>query len=210
MNALEEADFPHSDFGDSENILVLSPDSSSKTDEACASLLQPSSPHRQTVLSLTLDQSPDHRIAQWRKHAQHTNWATVGFIPIGDLARSSVTTGQTTSEKGIKYDIKPVGHPGDLTDIGIQITNFLTDWEVDDTQLVVCVHSLTELLRHVSLRKTYQFLNVLTHQLKAAGAVSHYHLDPTDHDERTLNLMKSVFDTVIQSTDSAEWEFAQQ
>lgn len=66
------------------------------------------------------------------------------------------------------------------------------------TQLVGYVDSLTTLLQHVDLRRSFRFLQAMTTRLAEPDATVHYHLDPAAHDAKTINTLKQLFDAVVE------------
>jgi hypothetical protein len=92
--------------------------------------------------------------------------------------------------------VHEVSDPGDLASLGEAIGEQLSRWADRDARPVVCFQSLTALLDRVDLRRLFRFLYTLGHRLKAAGAVSHFHLDPAV-DDRTIHTLLPVFDTVV-------------
>lgn len=95
--------------------------------------------------------------------------------------------------------------PSNLTQIGTAVTRFLDNAGDAEGRALVCVHSLTTLLQYVDLRDAFRFLHLLTGRLKAVDATAHYHMDPSAHDEREVNTLKSLFDAVVEVDENDEW-----
>ena len=95
-----------------------------------------------------------------------------------------------------------VEEPADLTGLGITISERLTDWSPDS---LLIFESLTVLLEYVDLKRVFRFLHVLVNRVKATGAVAHYHLDPGEHDDRTVATLTSLFDTVV-AYENGRWQ----
>lgn len=91
-----------------------------------------------------------------------------------------------------------VRDPDDVSDLGTTISLYLEDWATDETQTVFGLHSLTAMLNHVELETTFRFLHVLTRRLDAIGTSGRFYLDPGSVDERTIETLRPVFDTVIE------------
>jgi hypothetical protein len=92
--------------------------------------------------------------------------------------------------------------PADLTGLGITVSERLTDWGSDS---LLIFESLTVLLEHVELKRAFRFLHVLVNRVKATGATAHYHLDPGEHDDRTIATLTSLFDAVVAYEDG-HWQ----
>lgn len=95
-----------------------------------------------------------------------------------------------------------VEEPADLTGLGITVSERLTDW---GSESLLIFESLTVLLEHVELKRAFRFLHVLVNRVKATGATAHYHLDPDEHDDRTIATLTSLFDAVVAYEDGS-WQ----
>jgi hypothetical protein len=95
-----------------------------------------------------------------------------------------------------------VEEPADLMGLGITVSERLTDW---GTGSLLIFESLTVLLEHVELKRAFRFLHVLVNRVKATGATAHYHLDPDQHDDRTIATLTSLFDTIVAYEDGS-WQ----
>jgi hypothetical protein len=87
----------------------------------------------------------------------------------------------------------------DLAALGSTISKRLFDGTPETTRCVVCFQSLTELLEYNALEDVFQFLHLLTHQVRSTDAVAHFYLDPTVHDDEMIRTIKALFDTVVSS-----------
>lgn len=183
------------------NVLLLAPPLESTADEACMRLLTPVPPEAETVLYVTFTNSADDRLSHWRSHATGPP-AGAGVVCIGELARSAGAIADG-AEAGMNTSVgvETVTDPSDLTGLGIAINQFIEQWSDDERKIVVCFDSLTTLLQYADLERVFRFLHVLTGRLRSAGALAHYHMDPTAHDEGTQNTLKSVFDAVVSVDD---------
>ncbi|CQH62195.1 uncharacterized protein HHUB_3675 [Halobacterium hubeiense] len=88
-----------------------------------------------------------------------------------------------------------VADPGDLTGLGIAVSERLGDLP-EDAEPAVCVDSLTTLLQYADTERAYRFLQVLCGRVRAAGGTVHVHADPAAHDERELDRLAGLFDGV--------------
>ncbi len=190
------------------NVLVLAPSMASQDGEACTNLLSVASHEDEAVVSVTFNQSPDARIDAWRAGGGPASPAKLGFVVVGDEMRSAAASQPVAggpSVDGVGPTIVSVSSPADLTGIGIKLGNFLDDW-ADDHQLVLCFHTLTTFLQYAELRAVFRFLHVLTGRVAGADGVAHYHLDPTAHDEKTVNTLLALFDAVVELDEDDRWQ----
>lgn len=93
--------------------------------------------------------------------------------------------------------VRGVTDPGDLTGIGIAVSEFLDDLP-SSADPVVCVDSLTTLLQYSSPERTFRFLQVLFGRVLAADGAVHCHADPAAHDDAVLDQLRDLFDDVVR------------
>jgi hypothetical protein len=186
------------------NVLLCAPSMEPAAGEACTRLLSPPGSDGERLLFVTLSDSPDDRLAAWRAHDGRDEPEEVAFVAAGDSMRSVAAETASVDFPDPRTTIRTLSNPGDLTGLGIGITEFLTAWEGDDRPATVCVHSLTTLLQYVETQQAFRFLHVLTGRITEVDARAHYHVDPSAHDERTINTLKPLFDATLTFEDG-EW-----
>lgn len=91
-------------------------------------------------------------------------------------------------------EVKTVATPSNLTGIGVKTTPYLSRW--DDA--VAVVEPLTVLFQYAETQEVYRFLHVLLSQLRTAGGSLQVYTDPVAQDEQTIELLKSLFDAVVE------------
>lgn len=91
--------------------------------------------------------------------------------------------------------VRYASSPRDLTEIGISLTRFLSDFG-EDTR--VMVHSISTLLMYAELRTVFQFLHLVTGRIQTAGASGVYTLDLGAHDPQEINTIKPLFDDIVE------------
>ncbi|WP_442905065.1 DUF7504 family protein [Haladaptatus sp. ZSTT2] len=186
----------HSTLADTANILLCTPPMSPAADDSCMELLTPPTETDVNVLWVAYSRTPDNCLTHWHQHG-NTQPADISIINVGDSVRSaSAATGG-----GGPGPIQTVASAGDLTGLGIAISNVLSQWAETDAQTVVCFDSLTALLQYVEPEKAYEFLHVLTGQLFAADAIAHFHISPDAHDDQTVAMLRSLFDAEVSITE---------
>ena len=104
-------------------------------------------------------------------------------------------TGSGEASTGVA--VRTVSDPSDLPKLGMSITSVLNEWP-DDKSVLLCLDSLTELLRHVELQRVYRFVHVLSDRLARLDAQIHVHLDGEGCDERTLATLESLSDAIVE------------
>lgn len=184
------------------NTLLLAPSFAGDEEGACIDLLRPDADDEQNVLLVSYTKSPDAQLRRWRAHAEQRP-ANLGIVSVEDSTRSVAAAsagGDAAGPGGRAGPIETVNNPNDLTGLGIRITEFLDRWD-DDRPMVVCFDSLTALLQYVDLETAYEFLHIITGRLAAAGARSHFHMDPGAHDDRAVESVVSLMDAAVEVDD---------
>jgi len=95
--------------------------------------------------------------------------------------------------------VEYVSSPGDLTGIGIAVSEQLRRFDDSDVERTrVAFYSLSTLLMYAELETVFRFLHVLTGRIGSIDAVGVFAVDPTTHDESTVNTLKQLFDGMIE------------
>ena len=179
-------------------VLFLAPSLHTGTEDGCLDLLSLDAPAEQNVLWVTYTRSPDDCVQDWMAHAD-AEPGNVQFVNVGETTRSaSARTGDGASSAVSWQAVETLANPGDLTGLGIKLSEVLKQWEDNDNRTVACFDSLTALLQYADLQRAFRFLHVVTGRVKTAEGVGHYHLDPEAHDRQTLATLKGLFDAVVE------------
>jgi len=119
-----------------------------------------------------------------------------------------VSEQQSSQEQFPPDRVEYVNSPGDLTGLGIGVTEQLRRFFEDDTQQVrTAFHSLSTLLMYSDIETVFRFLHVLTGRIDDMDGLGLFTIDPTTHDEGTVNTLKQLFDGAIElRTDAGETE----
>ena len=108
-----------------------------------------------------------------------------GVVTIGDTSTAVDHEGVVTEN---------VSTPSDLTGLGIQIGEFLSEWE---PPVIISFDSLTSMLQYVDFETAYEFLHAVTGQVHAANARAGFYIDPDAHDEQWVAGITSLFDASV-------------
>lgn len=184
-------------------VLLLSSAMAEEAGAACGSLLGVDTPATTDYLAVSLQDDPGERIEHWRRHVDPELPDRTGIVCCGETTRSAATAtdGGSVRFPGRDVQIASVSSPGDLTGLGMRISDCLEAWAGDENRTVVCVDSLTTVLQYVDAKRAFQFLHVLLARLESVGAAAHVHLDPRAHDDRTVATLSSLFDVVVRWED---------
>lgn len=194
-------------LSDAATVLLLSPSFTEGQGDLCADLLVPRESTGQNALWVSYTKSPDEQVRRFRSHSAGAP-RDVGVISVDDAARSATAAGGNAvgaggagTAGGAGATTETVTSPGDLTGLGIRITEYLQRWRDADGRTVVCFDSLTAMLQYVELETAYQFLHVLTGRFATVDAFAHFHMDPAAHDDQTVETIVSLFDAVVEIDD---------
>lgn len=174
----------NAELADARNVLLAAPSMSGGEAEACTDLLIPSNPGNANALWVTFQGDASDCVDQWAA-------ATDGQPDHAVV----VVVGDSPGPQPDGVTVEHISSPSDLTGLGIAIGESLSEW---DTGPVVCVDSLTSMLQYVEIETAYEFLHAITGQLYAADARAHFHIDPTAHDEMTVDSIASLFDAIVE------------
>lgn len=178
-----------------ERVLILDGPDTEPFDDPCLNHLVADRPASTDVVLVTVTDSWKSRVQALRARLGEEP-ARVGVVSVDEQPRSGASTGAAHAER---LSVTPVGSPGDLTGLGIAITEYLSAWAGDGNRTVVCIHSLTALLQSVSSERAFEFLNALMSRTESAGVAIHVHMNPAAHDERTFQTVSTLFDRVVDS-----------
>lgn len=197
---------PATTADDVANTLVLGSAFDADRDAICGEELGVDEPGETNVLFVTLTGTPDACLDRWRSHVSTERPANLGVVTVDENSRSAGAVAASESTAG--GAVRSVSSVGDLTGLGIAISEYLAEWHDNGAQTVVCFDSLTSLLQYAGSRRVFQFLHVLTRRVDSTSAVAHYHLDPAAHDEQDVRTITSLFDRVRGDSDMAADESA--
>lgn len=194
---------PQPDEGSS--VLVLAPAMDRRVDECCVDLACRHDPVDVDFLSVSLDGTIDDVLDRWNSHVGETPGRTA-IVTTGESTRGAATTASSgTSLPGTDVSLTSVSDPGDLTGLGIKVSQALSTWEDDDNDLTLCFDSLTTLLQFADVRRVFQFVHVLTQRIRSAGARAHFHMDANAHDPQQVATIRSLFDQTYELDADGTW-----
>jgi hypothetical protein len=97
-------------------------------------------------------------------------------------------------------NIKIASSSGDMTGIGLKISQFLDEFnikkKIQKNQLHI--NSLSTFLKDSNAQSVFRFLHIITKRIKSIGALGIYLLDGGMHDEQEIATLRQLFDGVIE------------
>jgi KaiC/GvpD/RAD55 family RecA-like ATPase len=141
-------------------------------------------------------------ILEWFKE----NKLELPLSRIGIIDCVSKSLGGTVLEN---ESIKIVNSPLDLTGIGVKISQFLEDFIMKKKILKTQLHinSLSTILMYSNIQTVFRFMHVFTGRIKASGGLGIYVLESGMHDERTIAILKQLFDGTIEIKSENDMNF---
>ncbi|MFH5802265.1 helix-turn-helix transcriptional regulator [Haladaptatus sp. CMAA 1911] len=187
------------DLQGASNVLVLAP-LTPDGNRAQMELVASTRPENISLAAVTYTQQPGQWLDDWQRSVGKQP-REIRFIHASGMAQSETYDEQTPATVTTE-----VVDPTDPMEIIVPLSNRLKEWTDSETQPVVSVQTLTVLLEYVDFDTAFRYLHILTHRIQAAGAVGYFQMDPDIHDPETTNTLKTLFDVVVESSNSGtEW-----
>lgn len=151
-----------------------------------------------SLIFVQLSRINDNQLLLWETHLDETKPQRLKIISAEEQRHTVIPhpTWSSTNARGVT--IESLKHPGDLTQLGITLTDHFSEREAKRPRVLVCIHSLTDILQNADLENVFQFLQILRGQIKNTGGVVHCHLDPESHEETTIFTLETLFDHTVK------------
>jgi len=118
-----------------------------------------------------------------------------GLLRLVDCVSEQQSIEERLPEDRVEY----VNSPGDMTGVGIGVSEQLRRFGEDDTERIrLAFYSLSTLLMYSEIETVFRFLHVLTGRIDGVEASGLFTIDPTTHEEETVNTLKQLFDGAIE------------
>ncbi|WP_455448997.1 DUF7504 family protein [Natrinema thermotolerans] len=171
------------------NVLLLGSMLEDPTKRTHQMLLSKESTERTDVLALTF-QSPEQWLRSWGKEPSDHD-GRIGIITLDESPGRVQYQGDAVTTITV--------NPADLTGIGMKLSDYLSSQVETDTETAICFDSVTGLLQYANQKSVFRFLRVITRRIEHVDGIAHFHMDPTAHDQQTINTMKSPFGAIVES-----------
>jgi len=174
------------------NILISGPAMTGKSDLAF-SMLADGSRDGEGAIVMTTGDPADDVLDDYRGRVEELDESRVAVVDCrGDGGRDS------EHMPGGAY-VHHVSSPGDLTGIGIGITQgleALTNGGATEGRFAL--DSLSTMLTYTDRKTVFQFCHVLSSRFDSAGYVGLFTIDSEAHDEQTVQVIKQAFDGMVE------------
>lgn len=129
---------------------------------------------------------------------------TEDYCAVGDVSPERVGVVACTGGDVADDDRVRGASLDNLTGVGVEFTELFASFQEGGGPTGVGVHSLSALLMHADLQTVYQFLLVLTGQVRNAAWPGAAVINDRVADEETLSTITQQFDGVIQTRQGAD------
>lgn len=144
------------------------------------------------VISVTTRGSANNIIEWFKENNLILPMSRVGIV---DCVTKTLGSAMIENES-----IKIASSPGDLTGIGVKISEFSEEFFMKKNikNLQLHINSLSTILMYSNIQMVFRFLHVFTGRIKATGAIGIYDIDSGMHDEQTVVTLKQLCDGIIE------------
>jgi hypothetical protein len=198
------AELLSSQNGRAGDILLLGAELQAPVDPVCIDLVAEAQPD--AILWITVTRSVEDKLRGWQQHTEAELPNQIGMVDVGGQTRLGRSSESVLD--GHSVQIETVSDPRDLTGLGIAVNTVLGKWADTDTQPVVCFDSITPLLQYSDLQRFFRFLHAFSRHIAEHSGVVHYHLDPTAHDQETINTVLQIIDIAVEVGPDGDIEFS--
>lgn len=178
------------------NVLVAGPAMTSKWSLVLRLLADPAPTDRGTVIATTR-KSSDAVVGSFRSLA--------GSVPDDDLSIvdcTGVGDHSARARNGEGPNRRFVSNPGDLTGVGMGLTEFMREYYHRGDTARVGIHSLSTMLMYTEFRRLFRFLHVVTGRVDSSEFVGVYAVDDSTLDPRNRDILLQLFDTIVETRDT--------
>jgi hypothetical protein len=174
---------------DGSNVLVVGPPMTGKRRLLYEVLAADRSGSRATGLVTTRKPADQLAMGYREVHPGVRSLAIVDCV----TRQQGFSGGETTRERRF------VSSAGDLTGIGIALTEFMHQFDDDPAveSASIGMHTLSTLLMYADVRRVFQFLHVLTGRVSSTGFLGGFVLD-TPVPDASLGVLKQTFDGLVE------------
>lgn len=153
-------------------------------------------PSAVNVLVVSFAGSPAKWLDDWQTVVDDPGWATFVMNDAASWLAGDPRERVETAAADTTVRTRLVDSPGNLTDLGVTLTEALEANAQRTPRTTLCFQSLTVLLQYAPLDDVYQFLHTLIGHLDRFDTTGHFHLHADAHDAETVAALRPLFDRV--------------
>jgi KaiC/GvpD/RAD55 family RecA-like ATPase len=171
--------------------LLVSGPSLSPAEDVARTLIADGSVRNEGVLFVSTGETAEKFLAGCRRTVPSMETERVGLVDC---------TGQDIGQSDSGMQVKYVSTQSDLTGIGMKYSALYESLyaNAEAGRVRTGLISLSSLLMYNDLRQVFRFAQTITSRIDSAGGVGVFSIDPTTHDERTVNMFHHVVDGLVE------------
>jgi len=181
-----------SDIRPGTSVLIAGPAMTGK-ESLAKNILADGSHQGEGALVVTTNDSAENVVEDYKQRVSGVSNLQFGVV---DCRAEGSSRSEGDTPPGLH--LHHVSSPGDLTGIGIGITQILESLHGGgaDTGRMALI-SLSTMLNYTDRETVFKFCHVLSSRLDAASYLGVFTIDTGAHDEQTLQVIKQAFDGLI-------------
>jgi hypothetical protein len=168
-------------------------------------------PAESNLLAISYSGDPDPWLRNWQRVAGERP-SEFGFVSVGAKTRSAAAESSPTSNgptsrhptsggrspptDGTLPVATAVPDPTDIARVGVRASEYLEAWAGNGCRSVVVLDSLTALVDAVGIERAVHFVHLLSGRVESVDGRGYYLLDPADHDDVALGVLREAVDSV--------------
>ncbi|WP_436910984.1 DUF7504 family protein [Halosimplex marinum] len=186
------------EIGDATTVLLLASDLRDRPTDPCVAVLDGLGDRIDRAVPVTVTRSATEWLSEWERETGGEP-AVAACVDVERETRSTaaVDAGGTDTEPPVP--VERVADPTDLEGIGRRVSDALQRADEAGDRVGVGVHSLTGVLEHVDEPTAFKFVYTLGEVARRVDGVVVFHLDPTVHDDETVETFRIVCDAVVDA-----------
>jgi hypothetical protein len=180
------------DIGDATTVLLLAPEVRTRSTDACVAVLDGLGDRIDRAVPVTISLSAAEWRSVWEREVEDGP-TLQACVDVDQETRSTVEA----TDGGPTVPIERVTDPTDLEALGRRVSDVLQRADEAGDSVGVAVHSLTGVLGHVDESTAFKFVYTLGEIARRVDGVVVFHLDPTAHDDETVETFRIVCDAIV-------------
>lgn len=151
-------------------------------------------PGEEGVIIVSTKSDAASAVEELEENASSVDTRAVGVV---DAAGS-----QAMTEHG---QLRTVSGPSDLTGVGMELTDLYEGFVNQGARRVrVGIDSISTLLLYTDVQTVFRFMHVTTGRVSSADGLGVYAIDPSSHDDQTVQTLNQLFDARVDVRDGED------
>lgn len=189
---IEELDNSTGGIKKGSNLMLIGPPMSGKEVLLYNIMFHGATKNKNAIIMVTNHDPATHILELFKKYKLPLPLSNIGII---DCVPKTYSEEQVETES-----IKIVSSVMDLTGTGVKISQFFDEFYMkkDIQKIQLHMNSVSTILMYSNFQTVFRFIHVFTGRIKAAGALGIYVIENGMHDEKSITMLKPLFDGIIE------------